>query len=145
MRVAATELIHRTTTDRIIRAYYDVYNELGHGFLEAVYEEALALALTDEGVSFQRQVPVPVSFRGRVVGEYRADLLVEGRVLVELKAVTQMTESHYAQLLHYLKATPIEVGLLFNFGSRPEFKRILLDNSQKKIRVNPCESVVGVS
>jgi GxxExxY protein len=144
MRVGINDLLHKATTDKIIRAYYDVYNELGHGFLESVYEEAFAIALTEAGVAFQRQVPLPVSFRGRLVGEYRADMVVQGCVLVELKAVTQMIESHYAQLLHYLKATSIEVGLLFNFGSRPEFKRILLDNSQKKIRVNPCESVVGV-
>jgi GxxExxY protein len=136
--------LHKATTDKIIRAYYDVYNELGHGFLESVYEEAFALALNDAGVLFQRQVPVPVSFRGRVVGEYRADLLIAGVVLVELKAVTQLAETHYAQLLHYLRATSIEVGLLFNFGARPEFKRLLLTNPEKKIRVNPCESVVGV-
>jgi GxxExxY protein len=144
MRAGITDLLHKATTDKIIRAYYDVYNELGHGFLESVYEEAFALALNDAGVLFQRQVPVPVSFRGRVVGEYRADLLIAGVVLVELKAVTQLAETHYAQLLHYLRATSIEVGLLFNFGARPEFKRLLLTNSEKKIRVNPCESVVGV-
>jgi GxxExxY protein len=144
MRAGITDLLHKATTDKIIRAYYDVYNELGHGFLESVYEEAFALALNDAGVLFQRQVPVPVSFRGRVVGEYRADLLIAGVVLVELKAVTQLAETHYAQLLHYLRATSIEVGLLFNFGARPEFKRSLLTNSEKKIRVNPCESVVGV-
>jgi GxxExxY protein len=144
MRGSSTPLKHRDLTKKIIGAYYAVYNELGHGFLEAVYEEAFAIALNDAQVPFARQVAVPVSFRGRVVGEYRADLLVSGAVLVELKAVVQLQQAHSAQLMHYLKATQIEVGLLFNFGAHPEFKRILLDNSQKQIRVNPCESVVGV-
>jgi GxxExxY protein len=140
MRVSSTPLKHRDLTENIIGTYYDVYNELGHGFLESVYEEAFAVALTDNHVPFARQVAVPVVFRGRLVGEYRADLLVDAAVLVELKAVTQLQQAHSAQLMHYLKATTIEVGLLFNFGPHPEFKRILLDNRQKKMRVHPRES-----
>jgi GxxExxY protein len=128
-------------TAKIIRVYYDVYNELGHGFLEAVYEHAMTTALRDAGLKAEAQAPIPVTFRGHVVGEYRADILVEDKVLVELKAVRALAAEHYAQVIHYLRATPIEVGLLFNFGSRPSFKRFLFDNLSKKIRVNPCESV----
>jgi GxxExxY protein len=128
-------------TAKIIRVYYDVYNELGHGFLGAVYERSMTLALQDAGLQAHAQASIPVTFRGHVVGEYRADILVEDKILVELKAVRALATEHYAQVIHYLRATPIEGGLLFNFGSSPSFKRFLLDNVSKKIRVNPCESV----
>jgi GxxExxY protein len=128
-------------TGRIIRVYYDVYNELGHGFLEAVYERAMTLALREVGLKAEAQASIPVTFRGQTVGEYRADILVDDKVLVELKAARALASEHYAQVIHYLRATQIEVGLLFNFGSRPSFKRFLFDNPSKKIRVNPCESV----
>ncbi len=130
-------------TAKIIRVYYDVYNELGHGFLEAVYERSMTLALKDAGLKAEPQAAIPVIFRGQVVGEYRADILVENEVLVELKAVRSLAAEHYAQVIHYLRATSIEIGLLFNFGSRPTFKRFLFDNPSKKIRVNPCESVAN--
>jgi len=138
-------LKHSELTDRIIGVFYDVYNELGYGFLECVYEESLLIALRQDGLTADRQVPVPVWFRGNKVGEFRADLLVEKRVLLELKSARMLEKAHEAQLLHYLKSTEIEVGLLLNFGSRAQFRRLLFDNERKKIRVDPCESVAGVS
>jgi GxxExxY protein len=134
-------LKHEELTAKIIRVYYDVYNELGHGFLEGVYERSMTFALWDAGLKADAQASIPVTFRGHLVGEYRADILVEDKVLVELKAVRALTAEHYAQVIHYLRATSIEVGLLFNFGSQPSLKRFLFDNLSKTIRVNPCESV----
>jgi GxxExxY protein len=131
-------------TDKIIGVFYDVYNELGCGFLESVYEGSLVIALREAGLDVERQVPVPVWFRNYIVGEFRADLLVERKVFLELKSARVLEAAHEAQLLHYLKLTEIEVGLLLNFGSRPQFRRLLFDNQRKKIRVNPCESVAGV-
>ena|ERR1700687_2828895 len=139
------DLKHSELTDRIIGVFYDVYNELGYGFLECVYEESLLIALRQEGHTVDRKVPVPVWFREQKVGEFRADLLVEKRVLLELKSARMLEKAHEAQLLHYLKSTEIEIGLFLNFGSRPQFRRLLFDNERKKIRVDPCESVAGVS
>ena len=138
-------LKHGELTDRIIGIFYDVYNELGYGFLESVYEESLLIALREVGLTVDRQVPVPVWFRDHKVGDFRADLLVENRVLLELKSTRILESAHEAQLLHYLKSTEIEVGMLLNFGSRPQFRRLLFDNERKKIRVDPCKSVAGVS
>lgn len=137
-------LKHAELTDRIIGVYYDVYNELGYGFLESVYEESMAIALRAEGLGIHRQVAVPVLFRGYQVGDFRADLLVENKVLLELKSARTLDRSHEAQLLHYLRATEIEIGLLLNFGEKPQFRRLLFDNDRKKIRVHPCKSVAGV-
>jgi GxxExxY protein len=134
---------HSQTTDRILKVFYDVYNELGGGFLESVYHSALMLALVEEGLDVASQVLVPVYFRGQTVGEFRADMIVNNQVLLELKAAQLLDRVHEAQVLNYLKATTIEVALLLNFGPKPQFRRILLDNDQKRIRVNPCESVVS--
>lgn len=134
-------LKHSALTDKIIGAFYDVYNELGYGFLESVYEEALAIALQEAGLRVQRQVSITVWFRGQDVGDFRGDLLIDGAVLLELKAGRTLDKAHEAQLLHYLRATEIEVGLLLNFGEQPQFRRLLFDNERKKIRANPCQSV----
>jgi len=134
---------HSDTTDRVLKVFYEVYNELGGGFLESVYHSALMIALAEDGLSVASQVAVPVYFRGRIVGDFRADLIVNDEVLLELKATQILDRVHEAQALHYLKATKIEVALLLNFGPKPQFKRLLLDNDQKKIREYPCESVVS--
>ena len=134
-------LKHSALTDKIIGAFYDVYNELGYGFLESVYEEALAIALQEAGLRVQRQVSITVWFRGQDVGDFRGDLLIDGAVLLELKAGRTLDKAHEAQLLHYLRATEIEVGLLLNFGEQPQFRRLLFDDERKKIRANPCQSV----
>ena len=145
MTTPSSSLQHSDLTEKIIGVFYDVYNELGHGFLESTYAEALVVALEQSGLSVAREVPVPVWFRGRKVGQYYADLIVEGLVLLELKAARTLESAHEAQLLHYLRATEVEVGLLLNFGMRPQFRRLLFDNGRKKIRENPCESVAKVS
>ena len=124
-------LLHRELTDTIIGVFYEVYNELGFGFLESVYEEAMVIALRDKGLNVEQQVRIPVWFRGREIGIYEADLIVERSVIVELKAVRQLAETHVAQLLHYLRATKIEVGLVMNFGLKPEFKRRAFENTRK--------------
>ena len=124
-------LLHRELTDTIIGVFYDVYNELGFGFLESVYEEAMLIALSEKGLDVRQQVAVPVWFRGRKIGIYEADLIVERSVIIELKAVRQLAEAHLAQLMHYLRATKIEVGLVMNFGLKPEFKRRVFENTRK--------------
>jgi GxxExxY protein len=137
-------LKHSALTEKIIGVFYDVHNELGYGFLESTYAEALVVALEESGLRTAQEVPVPVWFRGRRVGQYYADLIVDGEVLLELKAARTFDSAHEAQLLHYLRATEIEVGMLLNFGLRPQFRRLLFDNERKKIRENPCESVAKV-
>ena len=144
METSPNGLKHAGLTDKVIGVFYDVYNELGYGFLESTYAEAMVMALEDAGLTAEREVSVPVWFRGRKAGQYFADLLVEGTVLLELKTARSHDSSHEAQLLHYLRATEIEVGLLLNFGVRPQFRRLLFDNPRKKIRGNPCESVAKV-
>ena len=120
----------------IIEVFYAVYNELGFGFLEAVYEEALALALTEGGFSVARQVPTPVWFRGSKIGDYKADLIVNNAVLLELKSVRTLDPAHEAQVLNYLRSTELEVALLLNFGPRPAFRRLVFENDRKAIRVH---------
>jgi GxxExxY protein len=122
---------HGDVTEKIIQAFYRVYNVLGHGFLEKVYRNALAIELRKMGLAVQTEWPVKVYYEGQQVGEYFADLLVEGRVIVELKAAEALCDEHHAQLLNYLKATQIEVGLLLNFGPKPEAKRKVFDNDKK--------------
>jgi GxxExxY protein len=145
MDTSASGLRHSEFTEKIIGVFYDVYNELGYGFLESTYAEAMAVALAQAGLTAEREVSVPVWFRGRKVGQYFADMVVESAVLLELKVARSLDSAHEAQLLHYLRATEIEFGLLLNFGLRPQFRRLLFDNDRKKIRENPCGSVAKVS
>ena len=125
-------LLHANLTEAIIQAFYTVYNALGYGFLEKVYENALLLELRRRGLQVEQQAPIKVYYAGQVIGEYFADLLVEGKVIVELKAAEAISPAHEAQLLNYLKATGISVGLLLNFGPRPEFRRKVFTRSPKK-------------
>lgn len=127
MDEAKPTLEHKELTSRILRCFYDVYNELGYGFLESVYENALNLALRQEGLAVSKQEAIEVRFRGEVVGEFRADLLVERTVILELKSAKAIEEVHVAQALNYLKATGLHVALVLNFGPKPEFKRLFLD------------------
>lgn len=138
MATAPGSLKHYELTQKIIGVFYDVYNELGHGFLESTYAEAITLALRSAGLRPAREVSIPVWFRGQKIGQYFADLIVEDVVLLELKATRAIDSTHEAQLLHYLRATEMEVGLLLNFGVRPQFRRLIFDNKRKK---NPCKSV----
>jgi GxxExxY protein len=121
MESSPESLKHRELTERIIGTFYDVYNELGHGFLESAYEQALAIALISAGMNVERQFAVSVWFRGKQIGDFRADMLVDGKVLLELKAARTIDQAHEKQLLNYLRATDIEVGLLLNFGVKPQF------------------------
>ena len=127
-------LKHKELTETIIGVFYEVYNELGHGFLESVYERAFEVALTSKGLNVLRQIQVPVWFRGQKVGDFVADVLVNKSVLLELKAARTLDSAHEAQLLNYLRATEIEVGILFNFGVKPEFRRLAFDNSRKQVQ-----------
>ncbi len=125
---------HQELTEAIIHDFYEVYNELGHGFLESVYEEALFRVLKANGASVQRQYPLPVWFRGEQIGDFRADLIVADNVIVELKAVKVLESFHQAQLLNYLRASDLEVGLLLNFGPSPKLKRLVFANEKKHLR-----------
>ncbi len=122
---------HHQLTRKIIGAFFDVYKELGYGFSEKVYENAFLLALEEQGLQAEAQKSVQVYFQGQIVGTYIVDILVENKVILELKAVQQISDIHEAQLLNYLKATKIEVGLLFNFGPEGTFERKIYDNNKK--------------
>ncbi len=132
------EMLHGEITTKVIKAYYKVYNELGFGFLEKVYQNALYLELISMNLFCEKQKQVKVYYGENIVGEYFADIIVNGCVIIELKAKEVLIEEHELQLVNYLKATQIEVGLLLNFGKKPEFKRKLFTNDLKK---NSCKSV----
>jgi GxxExxY protein len=122
---------HQALTEQIIKIFYEVYNELGFGFLEKVYQNSFFLALKEEGLDVIAQKKIKVWFRGEVVGEYIADIIVNNAVILELKAGEAIVKEHEAQLLNYLRGTNIEVGLLCNFGKKPELRRKVYDNSLK--------------
>ena len=125
-------LKHADVTDKILHAFFKkVYPKLGYGFLEKVYENALALELRRVGLTVEQQARIEVYYDGVVLGEYFADLLVDGVAIVELKAIQRLGPEEEAQLLNYLRATPYEVGLLLNFGPRPDFRRKVFDNANK--------------
>ncbi len=117
-------MLYEDLTKKILEACFEVSNELGSGFLESVYLKALIIALKDKGMKVTSQVPLNVNFRGKSVGDFYADILVEDLVILELKAIKKLAAEHSAQLINYLKATGIEVGLLVNFGNpKLEYKR----------------------
>lgn len=120
-----------------MKVYYDIYNELGCGFLEKVYQNSMYFELKSKGYKVEAQRPIKVYFKNQLVGEYYADLLIEDKVIVELKACELLMNAHVAKLMNYLKATEIEVGLLLNFGEEAEFKRIIYTNDKKHNRKNP--------
>jgi GxxExxY protein len=128
------DLKHKDITDKILYAFFKiVYPQLGYGFLEKMYENALRIALQSMGLKVQQQEKFAVYFQEQMVGEYFADLSVENVVLVELKAASRITGEHESQLLNYLRATPYEVGLVLNFGAKPDFRRKVFDNERKPI------------
>lgn len=135
---------YKDISDIILRSFYEVYNELGDGFLESVYENALYIVLIGYGLSVEKQKDISVFFRGNIIGDFKADLIVNEKVIVELKAVRTLDPAHEAQLINYLKATNIEVGLLLNFGRKPEFKRFVYDNKRKSISANQRKSAAEI-
>jgi GxxExxY protein len=125
-------LLYQETTDLIIKCFYKVYNEPGFGFLEKVYENAMLIELRANGLIASKQVPVEVFYEGILVGSYFADIIVEDKIIIELKAGEGLlVEEHELQLINYLKATKMEVGLLLFFGKKPQFKRKIFTNNNK--------------
>ena len=122
---------HSDLTEKVIKAFYKVYAVLGYGFSEKVYENALVIELRKAGLFAEPQKKIQVYYEGELVGEYFADIIVNERVIIELKAVRALVEEHEAQLLNYLKASSIEVGLLLNFGPKSDVKRKVYDNEIK--------------
>lgn len=118
-------LPHAALTEKLIGTFYEVYNDLGHGYAESVYQNAMAIAFEADRVAFQREPEIDVSYRGQLIGSFRADFVIAGVVILELKAAYQLNQAHEAQLLNYLRASGIEVGLLLNFGPRPSFRRLI--------------------
>lgn len=147
-------MIEEELTGQIIKCYYKVYNTLGHGFLERIYHNSMIIDLVSHGLRVETEKPIAVFYQGQVVGAFAADIVVEGRVIVELKANERLIEAHEAQLVNYLRATEIEIGLLFNFGKTAEFKRKVFSNKNKVLDLksekpsvlsnlfvsDPCES-----
>ena len=125
------ELIEKELSNRVIRVFYDVYNTLGYGFLEKVYQNAMFIELRANGMEVTPQKQIFVYYKGTKVGEYYADLVVEKRLILELKASEVFVEENEWQLLNYLRSTDMEVGLLLNFGKKPVFKRKVFQNSNK--------------
>ncbi len=126
------ELKYQNTTELIIKAFYKVYNELGYGFLEKVYENALYLELISLSLVCEKQKQIIVYYHDQIVGEYYSDLLVNDNIIIELKAAECLHEMHEVQLVNYLKATNLEIGLLLNFGKKAEFRRKVFSNYNKK-------------
>jgi len=124
-------LIPQELIDIILTQFYRIYNDLGYGFLERVYQNALYFALIEQGLKCEAEKPIKVFHDGHVVGDYRADLLVENCVILELKACEELNPAHEAQLINYLKATEIEVGYLLNFGKKAKFSRKVYSNKRK--------------
>ncbi|MCM0079978.1 GxxExxY protein [Geomonas sp. Red32] len=118
-------MLHEAATERIIGCFYKVYNTLGYGFLEKVYQNAIALELTEHGFTANPQQHIPVFYKGVVVGDYFADLMVDDQIILELKAAESLRQEHIAQLTNYLKATGKELGLVLNFGKKPELRRVI--------------------
>lgn len=125
------ELLHEELTNAIIKTFYEVYNELGYGFLEKVYQNSLYLELKNKGYKVEAQKRILVYYKGIEVGEYYADLIVEDKIILELKAADCIAKEFENQILNYLRGTDCEVGLLLNFGKKPEFRRKIFENHRK--------------
>ena len=130
------DLLHKDLTDLILKTYYEVYNELGYGFLEKVYQNALYIELKNKGLDVVAQKKIKVYYKNIEVGDYYADLMINDTIILELKAADYIVEEFENQLLNYLRGTDCEVGLLLNFGKKPEFRRKVFEN-KRKTRKNP--------
>jgi GxxExxY protein len=125
------EYLYKDKTEKILKCFYKVYNTLGFGFLEKVYQNSLLLELTKQGFQCESQKPIKVRYENTIVGDYYADIIVDECIILELKAMESLCVEHEYQLINYLKATEIELGLLLNFGKKPEFKRKIFTNDHK--------------
>ncbi len=126
-------MLYKELTDEILHAFYIVHYKLGFGFLEKVYKNALYLELTTMGLKCETEKPINVYYNQKVVGVFYADIVVEGKVILELKAVESICKEHEYQLINYLKACGIEIGLLLNFGKKAELKRVIYTNDRKEL------------
>jgi GxxExxY protein len=135
-------LKHAELTEKLIGIFFAIHNELGHGFLESIYDQAFSVLLAEKGIFFERQIAVPVWFHGKEIGEFRVDLPIEQKVILELKTGRDIEPAWEKQLLNYLRATEIEVGLRFNFGPNAQFRRYVFENEKKNPR-NPRVSAVA--
>lgn len=117
------ELLHKDLSEKIIKCFYNVYNELGYGFLEKVYENALCIEFIRNSINFEAQKSIKVYYKNEIVGDYIADIVVDGKIIIEIKAVSVLSKAHEVQIINYLKATGIKVGFLVNFGEKLDFKR----------------------
>jgi len=140
MNADRSKLLHGELTERILGSFYIVYNSLGYGFLEKVYENALKIELEESGFPVEQQLPIQVRYRDRVIGDYFADLCADNKVILELKSVEKLNATHVAQLYNYLKSTNYEVGLLLNFGPKPEFERRVFENKNPQLSVQSAKS-----
>jgi len=131
---------YKELSEKIIHVFYKVYNTLGYGFLEKVYESAMIIELKKIGLECKNQFPIKVFYENEIIGEYYADLFIEQKIIVELKAIKALTKQNEAQLLNYLTATNVEVGLLLNFGEKPEFKRKIFDNEYKMYKESQIDT-----
>jgi GxxExxY protein len=129
------EYKHSELTDKILNVFYEVYNELGYGFLESVYQKSMVIALKDAGLTVTSEIAIPVWFRSHNVGDFRADVVINNAVLLELKSARTLEPVHESQTLNYLRATELEIALLLNFGPRPQVRRLAFANDRKKISV----------
>ncbi|MBI9070800.1 MAG: GxxExxY protein [Melioribacteraceae bacterium] len=126
------EYLYEKETKCIIKCFYEVYNTLGFGFLEKVYENALFKELVENGFYVEKQKKIDVFYKETNVGEYYSDLIVNNEIILELKAAESLCQEHEYQLINYLKATNIEIGLLLNFGKKPEIRRKIFTNDRKQ-------------
>jgi len=137
-------MLYADITEKIIGAFYEVHKKLSYGFLEKVYQNALAIELQRRGLNVSKQQQIKVYYDNNLVGDYYADLVVNDCVILELKAAEGLVEEHENQLMNYLKATDIEVGLLLNFGIKPQFKRKIFTNDKKPHLPRSLESIDAV-
>jgi GxxExxY protein len=137
--------LHAELTSRIIRVFYAVANELGYGFVESVYRRSMLIALREAGLQVEEEVPIPVWLHGVPVGTFHADLVVNGLIVLELKTADEIIKAFEAQLLHYLRASDMEVGLVLAFGQRANFRRIFMTNDAKGARRNSRPSPQSLS
>lgn len=134
IKLIMADLLYSDLTNKILRSFYTVYNKLGFGFLEKVYENALLVELNEMNLYCEKQKPIKVYYKNKIVGEYYADIIVDNKVILELKTAERLAEEHECQLINYLKATELELGLLLNFGKTPAFRRKILANHRKNQR-----------